>query len=180
MTWIDAQWAMLFDLLDNGWPGELTEEAAAAYRTLLDGMEPQAVVTGLRRLLVRGQRFRPSAAELVGAAREDPTQPTFAEAYRLMFMPSGAVSEKPRGGIHPLVTSFVARHGSARLRMLPLEDPEWGEKHRRDLERDWGAHVAAMEGRETAQLASGGEPRQLDPLAMAGLTPPRQLPQETA
>lgn len=178
MTWTEDKWAALFDLLDNGWPGELTEDAAAAYRTLLDGLEPETVVTGLRRLLVQGQRFRPSAAELIGASRKDPSRPTFDEAYRLMFGPGGAAMRDPRDGIHPLVVSFVQRQGAERLRTLPLEDPEWGEKHRRDLEQAWNRHTEAMEGRETAALASGGDLRKLDPLA--GIALPKQLPKEAA
>lgn len=173
MSWSGEQWDTFAALLDRGWPGDLADGAEAAYRTLLDDVPPEAAVQGLRRLLYAGHKWRPSAAELIAAAREDPTRPTFAEAYALMFGTRGATSDDPRDGIHPLVTSFVRRHGASRLRLIPFDDPDWGEKHRRDLERDWQAHLSAMEGRETAALASGdGEPRQLDPLGMANLLPP--------
>jgi hypothetical protein len=75
----------------------------------------------------------------------------------------------------PIVASFVERQGWDRLRNLPLDDPDWGEKHRKDLEGAWDRHVEAFDGREVVALASGGREglRQLDPLA--GLSPPKQI-----
>lgn len=88
-------WDMLFDLLDTGWPGELTQDAAAAYRTLLAGVPQEHVIDGLRRLLHKGARFRPSAAELLGEARADRSAPTFDEALRLIFGPGGVMDARP-------------------------------------------------------------------------------------
>jgi hypothetical protein len=63
---------------------------------LLDGTDPDRVVQGLRRLLHRGARFRPSAAEILDAGRQDPGRPTFAEATRLIFGARGVLRPAPR------------------------------------------------------------------------------------
>lgn len=180
MPWTDERWAMFVSILQRGFAAKepFTNEDSDVYRLLLDGVEPEAAIGAVREMVLAGAALRPKPGEIVARVKRDPSTPTFAEAYRLMFDPGGAATDNPREGIHPLVTSFVARHGSWRLRMLPLNDPEWGEKHRRDLERDWYAHLSAMEGRETAALAAGGDVRRLDPLGMAGLRP--ELPGEAA
>jgi hypothetical protein len=94
-AWTDEQWAMFFDLLDNGWPGDLDESAAAAYQVLLDRTEPAEVIEALNQLLHAGARFRPSAAEILGARRRDPGRPTFEEAYRLIFGAGGVLRARP-------------------------------------------------------------------------------------
>ena len=194
MSWDDETWTMFCALMRRGWPGEFTGADATAYRVLLDGTDPPQVVEALRRLLLRGQRFRPSAAELLGELRADPSRPTFAEAYRLIFGKGGVLRARPAttrwasererlarfddaararaAGMHPLVAAFVDRQGLDRLRSLPLEDPDWGEKHRRDLEQQWDTHVEAFDGREVAALATGrgrGELERFDPLAALGV-----------
>src|SRR3954452_1330274 len=94
-AWTDETWAMFFELLDKGWPGELAPDAAEAYRVLLDGVDPERVIGGLRRLLHGGAKFRPSAAEILDAGRRDPRRPTFAEAVRLIFAPRGVLHARP-------------------------------------------------------------------------------------
>lgn len=199
MTWTDSQWDAFCGLLEEGWPGEFDDAASQAYRTLLDDAEPGAAAAALKRLLYRGNRFRPSAGELLGEIGTDPTRPTFDEAYRLIFGGDGVLRARPKrqagpqiyaserqrqqafndaateraATMHPLIGSFVVRQGLDRLRALPLEDPDWGEKTRRDLQRAWEQHVEACEGRDVAALASGrrgrGELAQLDPLAALGV-----------
>lgn len=175
MSWSGDQWAQFCALLDHGWPGDFTVEQAKAYRALLDISDPQVMLEALRRLLHGGQRFRPSVAELLAAARRDPAVPTFDEAYRLIFGPGGVFRTGRTDDVHPLVLAFVERQGPQRLRTLPLEDPEWGHRHRTDLQRAWEAHVDAFDGREVAALAAGtGQDglHRLDPLA--ALTGPRR------
>lgn len=76
---------------------------------------------------------------------------------------------------HPLVAAFFVRTDPDRLNRMPLDDPDWGEKVRRDLEREWDQHVAAFDGREVAALAAGrrNELAPFDPLAALGLRPRR-------
>lgn len=193
MTWTDTQWDTFVGLLDEAWPGTFDDTAAGSWRTLLDTIEPGAAVEGMRRLLLEGHRFRPSVSELLEAARRDPSKPTFSEAYLLIFGSRGALRARPArrsyrddrerrdiehqaikdraDSMHPLVRTFIARQGIERLRHLPLSDPEWGEKHRRDLESAWNQHLEAMDGRDVAALASGDRREQLgrfDPLAALG------------
>lgn len=197
MSWSEDQWDGFCALLEEAWPGEFDAPARRSWRVLLDSTPPESGVTALRRLLLQGSTFRPSVSELLAAARHDPSKPTFAEAYQLIYGRGGVMRAQPPskgitttaekrqaedarlGEIHPLVRAFVERQGLARLATIPLSDPEWGEKHRRDLELAWTRHVEAFDGREVAALASGGrgELARLDPLA--SLTPPPQ-PQLTS
>lgn len=172
MTWEPQEWDAFCSLLEEGWPGVFSESTAEAWRVLLDATPPQTAVTALRRLLLEGRRFRPSVSELLAATRHDPSRPTFDEALVLIRRALTATFGE-RDALerlsHPLVRSFVQRQGVDRLRMFPLDDPVWGEKHRRDLEGAWDRHVEAFDGREIAALASGsGDLRRLDPLAPRG------------
>jgi hypothetical protein len=205
--WTDAQWDAFCTLVEEAWHGEFDDTTRQSWRVLLDGLPPDTVVQGLRRLLLEGWRHRPSVSVLLEAARRDPSRPTFDEAYQLLYGTGGVLRATPhRGGavltysserdrqrqydaaaleraagLHPLIASFVNRQGLDRLRGLRLDDPEWGEKRRHDLERAWNEHVETFDGREVAALASGarGELERLDPLAALGLADRRQIPQGT-
>lgn len=187
MTWQPDEWEAFCALLEEGWPGTFDDSTAEAWRVLLDSTPPQVAVEALRRLLLEGRRFRPSVSELLAATRDDPSQPTFDEAYWLIFGPRGALRARSTGvalhegeqrqsendaalerarTMHPLIASFMERQGLDRLRMLPLDDPDYGEIRRKELREAWERHCEATEGRVIAALASGsGELRQLDPLA---------------
>lgn len=179
MTWTDSTWDAFVALLEGWWPGEFAEESADAWRLALDDTDPQAAITGLKALLHQGRKFRPSASELLAELRSDPSQPTWDEAYHLIYGRKGilaAWSDKERqaqrlAAAHPLVRSFVERQTIERLMSIPVEEPDWGAKHRKDLEGKWNAHVEAMDGREIAALASGSRDglRQLDPLGSLAL-----------
>jgi hypothetical protein len=188
-----ADWDLLFDLLDSGWPGELTEGAAAAYRTLLDGVPSDTIIAGIRRLLHAGARFRPTAAEILGEARRDPSRPTFDEALALLFRRRGVLDVRVRGTVdsnpnhrvelrdkvnerlaemHPLVAGFVRRIGLDRLRSMNIDDPVDGHWRRKELREAWQDYIDASDNREVATLAIGGgshQLRQLDPLAALSL-----------
>lgn len=193
MTITDADWNRLFALLDDGWPGELTPDGADAYRTLLDGIAPESIVGGLRRLLHAGARFRPTPAEILAEARRDPSAPTFDEALILLFRRRGVLDVRVKGttdtnpnyraelyekvaerlaDLHPLVGGFVQRCGLERLRSMDIDDPTDGYWRRKELRETWDDFVDAQDGREVAALASGTGARgltQLDPLTALGL-----------
>lgn len=168
MTWTVEEWDRFAILVEEGWPGEFSDAASLAWRAMLDDVEPQAAVRTLKELLLRGSRFRPSLSEFLAAVRFDPSMPTFEEAYSLIYR---ALRDEPARTDNRLVAAFIMRFGEQRLRMLPVDDPTWGEKHRRDLREAWERHVDAWDGRERAAVAAGGEPRQLDPLASLRLLP---------
>jgi hypothetical protein len=77
--------------------------------------------------------------------------------------------------LHPLLGDFVERYGVHRLRMLPVDDPDYGELRRRELREAWNRHREATEERDVAALASRrrGELRRFDPLR--SLNPPAHL-----
>lgn len=206
MTWTDTQWDAFCALVEEAWHGEFDDHARSTWRVLLDGLAPDAAAQGLRRLLLEGHRHRPSVSVLLEAARRDPSRPTFDEAMMLLYGPGGVLRATPARagavvtyrherdrrrlydeaaieraqGMHPLLGSFIARQGLDRLRGLQLDDPEWGDAKRRDLERAWNEHVATFDGREVAAIASGrrDELERLDPLKALGLpTGQRQLPE---
>jgi hypothetical protein len=73
--------------------------------------------------------------------------------------------------MHLLIRPFIERQGIDRLQRIPIDDPDWGWKHRGELEEAWDAHVEAFDGRQVAALAAGRPDglRQLDPVAAMSL-----------
>jgi hypothetical protein len=191
--WAPEQWKMFTAILKRGFVAKdpFTPDDENVYRLLLDSIDPEKALAAVREIVLEGQALRPRPGEIVERARRDRSRPTFDEAYQLIFGPGGAMSARlpkefdsiERGQneatvrrareLHPLVGEFVVRQGPGRLRRLPLEDPQYGELHRRDLREAWERHVQMFEGRELAALSEGrpaGEGlRQLDPLAALGM-----------
>lgn len=170
-VWTREQWTAFCTILNDSWPGKMPASVFTSWRVMLDDVDPGEAVSAVKRLAFAGARFRPSLAELLSELRRDPSVPTFDEAFHLVFRRGGATRARElaewRSNVHPLVASFVDRQGIERLRLLPVDDPEWGERHRRDLREAWERHVEAFDGREVAALASGDRraPVRLDPLA---------------
>jgi hypothetical protein len=172
VSWGAAEWDAFAGLVEEGWPGTFDDDAAASWRVLLDGTAPGVAVTALRRLLYSGRTFypRPAVSDLLAELRHDASAPTFDEALvllrRALSHSTGDREALDALQAQPLVGAFAQRQGTQRLRMLPVDDPDWGEKTRRELREAWDRHVDAFDGREVAALAAGtGELRQLDPLA---------------
>jgi hypothetical protein len=196
MIWTDLQWDAFRGILEEAWPGEFTEDTEQVWRVLLDPVDPADATAALKRLLYRGERFRPSASELLAEIRADHSKPTFEEAYELIFgrrgalkadapgvFPSTQAMHKARveaimaraGEMHPLIGSFIERQGATRLLNLPVHHEEWGEQRRRELREAWDRHTEAFDGREVAALASGRPEglRELDPLAVLDIPAPQ-------
>jgi hypothetical protein len=106
---MSPEWKLFFDLLDNGWPGELTPGQADAYEATL-GTPDARVLAALNRLLHAGARFRPSPAEILGEARNDPSIPTFDEMLRLVFGKDGILAARPplRGSPADVIAAWEA------------------------------------------------------------------------
>ena len=171
MRWTDEQWDAFCALVQASWTGEFNDADRQAWRILLDDVEPQQAIVALKRLLYSGRKFypRPAVADLMAELRQEPDRPTFAEAYPLVYKAAAAQRISP--ATPPLIAAFVERQGIRRLGQLPLDDPQWGEKHRRDLEAQWDEHVETWDGRQIARLASGEmSPRKLNAAETLGLT----------
>lgn len=176
----DLEWETIEALLENGWPGDFTEAQGDAYRVFLSAFPAEALLEALQTLVQTGGTFRPSASEIVQTIRRDPGRPTFDETYRLLFGPRGAVLAGSQTAAlaaadraHPMVGAFIRAQGYDRLRMLLLDDPEWGEAERRRLEQAWDRHTEACDQRLATgrTLESMGRreqigPRKLDPLGL--------------
>jgi hypothetical protein len=194
-------WKLVATALLGSWPSQVAawgREALAAYMAELAarGVTSEAALLAIRSCPAE-QRFPPSAPELAALARRDPSAPTFEEMLRLWKLARKARPLESRFDneahmlsarndaamarafeLHPLVGSFVERFGVGRLRMLPLDDPDWGEKRKADLREAWDRHCEAMEGREVAAVAAGRRDglRAFDPLAVLGAGPlPKEL-----
>lgn len=176
----DLEWETIEALLENGWPGDFTEAQGDAYRVFLATHSAEALLEALQTLAQTGSTFRPSASEIVQAVNRDPGCPTFDEAYQLLFGRRGAVLAGSHHAAiaagdeaHPMVGAFIRAQGYDRLRLLPLDDPDWGGAERRRLEEAWDRHLEACERRLATgrALESMGRreqigPRKLDPLAL--------------
>lgn len=201
----DEQWDSIALLLDKGfkWKESFGDAQLTTYRILLDGYDEEQIAGALRILVARGQVFGPTPGEIVSLIRKDAAKPTFIETYRLIYGAGGILRARPQESsfadlgergrayrqaqrdraatMHPLVASFAERYGFDRLEGLELNDPDYGDAKRRELERQWDEHCDAMEGRDLAAIAlprsdRGGLAR-LDPLS--ALPKPRKALPET-
>ena len=170
-----SDWRDVGTTLLGTWPSQVASwgrEAIAAYVAELQarGLDPDGAIATLRSC---EDRFPPSAGEIAAAARRDPSQPTFDEMLVLLRRAMKAANPAQRLADRRIVAAFVERQGWGRLRNLPLDDPDWGEKTRRELREAWDRHVEAFDGREAAALASGDRDglQRLDPLASLGVKP---------
>jgi hypothetical protein len=198
----DDEWAGISLLIEAGWPGDFTDATASAWRVFLGGYTPNDLLDALKRLVARGDRFRPSVAEVVAELRNDPSAPTFDEMMELVFGRGGVLSartsinkgvwvmgerdaldieamQQHAATMHPLVQSFVDRQGLHRLRRLNIDDEEYGAIRRRELAQAWEQHLEAMHGRDIAAMTTGrgnGSLTKLDPLSvLRGTRPVGQL-----
>lgn len=178
-SWPPDEWAVVTMLFEEAFktpPGqEWTNRKAKAYGTMLDAYQPAAVVAAVKRLAAAGQTFLPSVGDIIGAIRADLSAPSWTEAFEMIFGPRGALSVRlPRGSRpadeaerdrvlnqaiieraaaqHEMVGAFVATQGPRRLRMLPIHDPDWGEKTRRDLGVEWDEFVDKADARRREGL----------------------------
>lgn len=207
MTWTSDQWAMFTSIVTRGFAARdpFTAEDSRVYRLLLDTVDPDAALQALREMVLEGQALRPKPGEIVARCRRDPSIPTFEEAYQLIFGPGGVLAARPGSAgpvtfnseaerraasnqaaldraqaFHPLVAMFVVRQGVGHLRGLGVDDPDYGELRRKELRESWDRHVEAMDGRDVAALAAGGDRsalgmRQFDPLAALGIEKPAEI-----
>jgi hypothetical protein len=197
----ESSWHEVGQGLLGSWPSQVAAwgaEAIAAYVAELGarGLTPDVALVAIRSCPA-SQKWPPSAPELAGLARRDPSVPTASEMITLIFGRGGVLSARTKirkgswdagerdqadrdamlewlADMHPLVASFADREGLDRLRGLNLDDVEFGGARRRMLEQRWGEHLEAMENRDVALLTAGrrGEMAKLDPLAALDLKRP--------
>jgi hypothetical protein len=192
----DRDWAAICALIGGWWPQPFGADEATSWRVALDGYEPAAVIAALHVALADGGEYR-SLPRVIRALVDDPSRPTADEALAAIYGRGGVLRARPPyppGGwtgdeferaqsactlaradeIHPLVGAFVRARGLHTLRRLPVDDPEWGWRHRQQLADDWARHCATMAGRDLAAITAPRGTRGLarfDPAAAIGIRP---------
>jgi hypothetical protein len=159
-------WELIEQLLAYSWRSPRWDSATAtAYRFHLDRYEPEEVLLAIQRLAQRGGSFRPSAAEVVAAIGEqlDSELPSWTEFEAALY--GGGHCD------HEAFRLFVDAKGD-RLRLLPVNCPDYGHLYRREVRQDWERFAERYtarkrEGRALAALGrrTQGELRRMDPLA---------------
>ncbi len=184
-----SDWSDVASALLGSWPTQVAAWGRAGMAAFLGevrsrGATPDGALVAIRR---RKSAFPPSAGELAADGLRDPSTPTFTEAFRAIDGPHGVlVAREPYAGpvrepaasrqraalaraaeCHPLIGAFIESYGLARLRLLEVDHPEYGELRRNDLGAEWERFLTATEGRDLAALGTRrrGEIGRLDPLA---------------
>lgn len=198
--WTDQEWQSVCSVFEHGFKSARDDpwspEKAMAWRVVLDDLAPELVEQAVARLINGGQIFLPSLGELIVAARHDPDWPTWPDAQAILYGRHGVLLARPprTGNVtesspqlidqaileaaflqHPAIAAFVAAIGPRRLRMLGVEDPDWGQKRLDDLGVLWAEHdqrararaanglpVALPAASAARGLLGAGNPRQLD------------------
>lgn len=181
------EWGTLVDIVRHAWPGGWPEEAAESYFFVLKGVPVEAVLRALDTVTQRGDRFRPSAPELLTLARGGETAAiaTPEEAWSLIEQ----AVRRIRGGIGDpefperhqaavdwiagqdrVVAAYAARRGlrgPGSLGAETVQDPVYGGATLKRVQaeyRDWTRQVEARVERglpavtDEMLLARGGGP----------------------
>jgi hypothetical protein len=163
MPWTEQQWAVFCSLLST-WPGQFTDDQAMAYRILLDDLDPAAALFALKSMTYGGARFRPSPAEIAhGASGGETDRPSFEEALAVIrrvvpIRPDDAALERAEQA-HADIAAFIRAFGLDQLRQYPIDDPEYAQLRRRDLEAAWARFCERADVRAAAGLALGARSR---------------------
>lgn len=182
MTWTDLGWRGFTHLLEHGWPGEFGDDARAAWRVLLDDVEPDEAVAALRSLLREGGTFRPSASELRGVVERMRSEsvPSFDEAWRVISvtMSSGNALdddwalERIEASAGKVAAAWCSAYGLERLRGEPVNDPDHGGAVVRRLSQSYVEMTGSVERRDRLVLRLGEPKRQglrrFDPAGLIG------------
>lgn len=200
----EHDWKPVANALLGSWPSQVASWGREVLAAYLAELEARSVTPAQALVAIRAcpadQTFPPSAPEMAALARRDPGRPTFAEMCVLVFGPHGVLrartpvrkgswddGERDRldaeamweraQSMHPLIARFIRDQGLDQLRRLNLDDQDWGQARRQQLQHSWDGFVDAYEGREVAAIAAGrrGGLGRLDPLEALGMQPPAQL-----
>jgi hypothetical protein len=115
----DLHWDALSAMVDEGWPGKFDDNAAAAWRVLLDQLDADAedVARGIAACIARGGRWRPAVSEVVTEIRRlrEPAKPTFGDVVNAIYGPDGV--------LHPMTSRVQERR--ARIAACDRCDNGW-------------------------------------------------------
>jgi hypothetical protein len=158
--WSEADWDVVFTLLEGAWPDPyergLSGAEATVWRKFLAEVPPASVRAALEGMIESGRKRRPRVGEVLAEARRGPTPgvPRFEEAWRRIshivwatapargeYGSPKAKEEAVMAALaqeHPVIAAFAAAAGYSALRSTPP----------RALRELWEASVRAyVEGR---------------------------------
>ena len=177
-----VQWDMIAETLEYGfkWPagdpwGDTRERV---YQRALGGYDFAPVQAALAKLMLRGEPWGPAIGEIAAALEHDPGLPSWTEVAQVLFASPSHV--RRLGKAHPALVEWIRRMGGLNaIRRLPVqgEQGHWEVKRLRD---SWCEHADLWTDRRHHSIALGrgdGKPRQLEPLAAAGLVQVPSAPQ---
>jgi hypothetical protein len=194
----ESEYSEVVELLRHWWHGEFPDAAAGAWWLELRDYSYDDVYVALRHWLYAGKPWRPKLAELLVLLQRDHSEPTWAEAFEIIFGDRAVLRARPprlpagetyahagerraaerdailgrAAGEHPLVAGFVAQH-LEQLRGAKVFHEDYGFKERERLSQQWDEFVTANRGRDRQALAAGA-PR--GELGMHRFDPLKALP----
>lgn len=172
--WRPEDWENVLLLLREWFvskPEDWTTNRLTGYALGLADFTAAQVGAALRRLRdAPGRTFLPRVSEIADAIHTDRSDPSFGEAFELLFGKGGCVHARPAAGVrydgqterdkatdlailekaidqHELVGAFVAAVTPRRLRLIPIDDPEYGDLRREELRREWADFVERADAR---------------------------------
>lgn len=203
--WEVADWERVLLLLREWFvskPEDWTADRLTGYALGLADFTAEQVGEALRRLRdAPGKTFLPRVSEIADAIRTECSDPSWSEAYSLMFdKPGGVIHARAPRRVHPderlaaidtavleraeqlpdLVGAFVGAIGPRRLRLWPVDDLQYGRLEIQRLHEEWDEFVERADARRregrpllTAPLAARRElgPRRPDYIAALGAAP---------
>lgn len=185
------EWLPIVEMIRDGFKDDdFAPAKAKTYFRFLASYDAAVVEAALHAYAQTGEKWAPSASELVALCEgfvSSPT-PTWADAWDMIQRAAKRFGRDERAaleglyGRHPYFGLFAQRHGWGRLLAEPVEHEEYGGAVVKRLADEWQALVDAQEERRRRGLAvatlqavgSLNGPRKLDVLAALG-DPKRQL-----
>lgn len=184
------EWAACCAAINELFAQPLPEsKAAALYTFVAVDVDQATMVAAVKRLVAGGQRFMPTAAELVEACKAvsgdtapadgDVDVPPFSVVLGVLdgcrFLPAERAVQRMTDEAGAVAAAWMCAEGIKSLQAIELNHPDFGAAARRDLERRYLAFAAdqrdrarrglpALEASPTGRLERGGGLRRLAPV----------------
>lgn len=138
------EWNSFVLTVKECWHGEWSEAKERGWHVMLDSYPVENLMFALHKIVQNGKPYMPTVPEIIVAMQPETQLPSWAEAYRhIRSNLSGRSSETL-----PIVKGFIEAAGRDRLRMMPLDDPDWGHEHVKRLKNEWTDFVDRWQARQ--------------------------------
>lgn len=153
----EQEWETISQHLEHCFAGDFDDHKAEAYATFMGHLGFFDVMTAINELMHRGQRFVPSAGEILGVLDEASGPPSFDRAWRALEramsrygLGDAAYAESALVNEHPAVVDWARSYGWRRLTHEPVNDPDYGGAVMHRLGRSYREHCSELRLRERA------------------------------